>query len=90
MALVSTSPLYGLGNGLFGGLGQQQAAQNTFTATSNTTNAIYWGGQSGVLGGLRQAAIGSPAERVQASLPKTLRAELQEEVDAWLPKLATI
>ena len=77
--------LYGFG-GLVGGLGQQQAAQNTFTTTSSTSNEILWTDHAG---SLRRAVAGSPAERVQASLPRTLRAELQEEVDAWLPSFET-
>ena len=90
---MAYSPLFG-GLGALGGLGQQNAsaqsgwAQNTFTTTSNATSntATLWIGEAGIA---RQAQC-SALERVNESLPKTLRAELQAEVDAWLPKLTTI
>ena len=86
MAFGVSSALYGFG-GAICGLAQAAQGVNTFTTTcGSTSNTIYWADQAGAL---RRAAAGSPAERVQASLPKTLRAELQEEVDAWLPSFET-
>ena len=80
---LGVSGLYAIG--ALSALGQQQAqqsglSQGGFTNTTATSNELFWHDY-------RRAAAGSPAERVQASLPETLRAELQEQVDAWLPKL---
>ena len=77
------------GVGLISGLEQQQAARGSVSGNSftTTTNVIALGNcvQPGTMV-FGQAVAGSPVERVQASLPRTLRAELQEQVDAWLPK----
>ncbi len=93
-AISGVNGLYGFGGVLGGGLGQAQQqsqggwSQNTLTTSSASTNtATIWVDGNG---GVRCGAIDPAMERVKASLPRTLRAELQEEVDAWLPKLTTI
>ncbi len=87
---MAVSGLYGTGFGLSGGLGQQQAAQGSaqrygaFQDQSLGTITI----PNGTTAFFTNCFISSDpaAARVQASLPRTLRAELQEEVDAWLPR----